>query len=764
MAGQLFTSSQLDQDGRQFILDDQILNVHYYTTAGESWDKAGAGNQSWFLENFLPNDSFDAASLASDRWDHFDNVSVGEATATQAGGSISLGVERDEGVSGLTSEGKWTLTGDFDIRLYIDWGSYYNEYRSITHTFLKVGVDDANAVRLALTFDGVSGYELRSEKVVGRDPKFFGWGTSGSFTELADFSDTSQYLYFRVTRESGVVRTYVSDGVTSTQVGTDISDSVFSGDVFVEFGVESVQYNTLRSAFTKFFVAEGSIAEATKFFSSTRGEAQAFPDRVIITVDTLSLSVIDEATSTLWMRLSFYEGGPVTESNIRVRACNGTIYCSTSTGVVAFDFKQDKIFKYSGSSILVADEPIALRNAGVVFRTHTANVGNIPDNNVHDVACRVIGGEEYLAFTNDSGVTVMRALASGVANSSDGPQPGSRAEISEKGALYWSGYDQPNNDGELSFFSNITALSDPGTNIFSRTGFYGVDTGQSIFGANITAFDIRTVEGSDFIGVGTTEGITFIPNNSPSRGYGVDAPAENPFVDPSFENYLGIDWQQFYTRVHSLFKLTRVDSFVTEGSFALELRFTEPGVTQEFEAGTTLGVYQDVDLTNVERIYYDIQMPDIDGISATSNIWNFEIVVGGTVVRSFRDIDGPFTKFNDSANVTNFEGVQRVYLQIRTLVDHGVLGTGTKYTIIDNIKVKVGEPGFRVLPLGNASIVEVLLQYDAEGHKIYFSTAEGYGAVDLDDNSLDYFISLTTNGPVGGETISSDFSRVTDEL
>jgi hypothetical protein len=68
------------------------------------------------------------------------------------------------------------------------------------------------------------------------------------------------------------------------------------------------------------------------------------------------------------------------------------------------------------------------------------------------------------------------------------------------------------------------------------------------------------------------------------------------------------------------------------------------------------------------------------------------------------------------------------------------------------------------MPAGNASVKEVLLQYDSEGHKIYFATAEGFGAIDLDDHSLDYFTPLAelVVDPTT-ENLSADFARVENE-
>ncbi len=768
MAGQLFTSTELDTDGRQVLLDDTVLNVHYYSTVDETWDKAGSAGQSWFLENFLPNDSFDTVSLAIDRWTPLDTSVDSGGTLSQSGGKLVLGVEKDEGLTALSSDGKWRLEGDFDIRLYIDWDSYYNEYRGVTHTYLKVGYDAENAARVALTFDGGSAFAFSSEKTVGYDLKFFDWKDNEAPTELSSISSAQQYDYFKIVRQGGVIQTYVSDGVNDVQIGADITESVFSGDLFVEFGVEAKEYNTVRSGFTKFLVSQGTTTPVKDFFSTVRGTQQRFPDKAVLAVDYQSLSIIDEDESTLWMRFVFGEGSPVSNNDTRVFGCNGVIYCTTSDGLVAFDFHRDQIFKYKGSSILVADEPLTMRNAEVVFRTF-AGTGDIQDDNIHDVTCRSIGADDYLAFTNDAGVTVMRALTSGVAYCADGPLPGARAKISEKGALYWSGYDQPNNDGELSFFSNITALSAPGTNPFNRTDYYGPDTDLSVFGANIVAFDVRTVNGADQVAVGTTEGISFVAlspgaPHTKSTSYGVQSPADNPIADPSFEKHLGLDWRSFQVGLHPKFIIARDDSFSTGSStHSLKLAFKEPS-NWFFEEGTIAGVYQDgIDFTGLVRIYFDSKMLGTDGSSAGSNLWDFEILVGDTVAKSYRDIDGAFTKYTDSVDVTPFEGVRRLTFRIRMLGDYGHVNMSQRAVYIDNLRTTIGDPDYRILPAGNASVKEVLLQYDSAGHKVYFSTQEGYGAVDLDDNSLDYFLPVQTYVPEA-ENVSADFTRVADEV
>jgi len=369
MAGTLYTSTELDSDGRQVLASDNIRDVFYYSTVGETWDKQATAGQSWFRELYVPNDSFDLPAVVVDRWSEVNTTDGSQSTVSQAGGLLLLGVEEDEGVVGLTSEGKWRLSGDFDVRLYIDWDSYYNEYRSVTHTFLKVGYDDANAARVTFTFNGVDGYQFGSEAAVNRDLRFFDWVDNGPPLDAGSIASASDTLFFKITRTNGVIQMFLSTGAVDTPIGNTVSGTVFAEDLYVEFGTETKEFNTYRHAFRKFFVFSGDISPSERFYSPIRGERQGFPDRAVLVVEDLSFSIVDEGSGNLWMRLPFGVESPVSDSSTKVAACNGTVYLTTAEGIVAFDFERDQIFRYRDNLIQVADEPIALRNSEVTFRT-----------------------------------------------------------------------------------------------------------------------------------------------------------------------------------------------------------------------------------------------------------------------------------------------------------------------------------------------------------------------------------------------------------
>lgn len=763
MPGKLFSSTELDGDDRKFVLSDNITHVYYYDNTTEVWDKTGTAGQSWYKEIYSPNDLFDEPEINVTRWTTTAPIS---ATVEPADSLLSLAIERDEGTASLTSDGKWRLSGDFDIRLYIDWDSYYNEYRGATHSFLRVGYDNENAVRVTFAYDGASTYSFKSEKTDSRDVRFFDWRPNGLPEAVGTFTAATTQTFLNITRVSGVIRTYISDGTTTTQVGDDVSETNLTGDLYVQLGLESKETNTYRHKFSKFYVVSGEVSPTTEFFSSIRGTRQDFPSRAVIAVDNLSISIIDEANSKLWMRFPVGDPALLPDATIRVTACNGVVYFATTTGLMAFDFPQDKIYRYINSEIQVADEAIALRNAGVTFRTYLSATGTMPNNNIKDVACREVGGVDYLALVHDSGVTVRRVLAEGMSNSTDGPKPGTLVTISPKGAVFWVGHDPVTNSGEVSFYSNITALAITGTTSFSRTDFYSADTALFLLGNNITAIDVRTVLNSDQLAVGTSDGITFIGLNpgvpvSKSVTFGVTGTTENPFIDPTFEEYIGVCWTPFNHGFQRRANVVWATDWSTSGANSLQLSYSDLFFQSHAVADTKWGVYQDVDLTGVETIYFDINSTQTD----SSNSWQFEIVVGETVVKVYTYADGTFIKLSDSVNVLGFNGIQRVSFRCRFLSEVSSGGGLTDNSIkIDNIRTSVGNPTHRILPAGNAAIKEVLLQYDTEGHKIYFATATGYGAVDLDDNSLDYFTALTDLDVTSTiENLSADFVRIEDE-
>ncbi len=760
MVDQLYTTSDIDADGRRLVLDNTISTVFYYDCSEESWDKAGAGAQSWYTEKFLPNDSFDSATFLEDHWNLIDTPEVSTSTINQIGGNANFGVEQDEGIVGLSSSGIWALSGDFEIRLYIDWSSYYNEYRSITHSFLKVGKDSENAVRITFCFDG-EGYKFSSEKAVDRDLVLFDWQENGEPHEVTSFALADDFVYFKISRTDGIVKTFICTDTVENQVGDDVDDAVFSEELYVQLGVETKEQNTYRHTFTKFFVS-GTATPTTEFFSANRGTTQEFPDRTMLVSDGSALSIIDFDTKKLWMRFLVGEENSIPDADFKINACDGTVYVTSTEGLLAFDFARDKIFKYTAANIKVSLDPIVLRNSVQIYKDYATFAGTLLSDSINDIACVDLSGTTYLAIATDEGVSIKRPLASGIYNCTEGELPVNVVGFSESGSVYWAGYTPEDNTGSLSYKTGVTALIASGTNTFSRSDYYTTGSILPFFGERIQTFDVRTVGDRDLLAIGTSEGLTYIGYTPESLAmksttYSVESAAENPIVDPSFEEYLGINWKVQTGGLHRKFAASRETSFTSEGTYSLRLKFIERTASSFFPAGMFGGVYQDVDLTGVNTLYYDIKIAGNEG----SNAWDFQILVDSTVVKSYHDNDGPFTKLTDSADVSAFTGVHRLWFRIYVPAQHTFEDILEREVYIDNIRTSIGEPDHRILPAGNASIKEVLLQFDASNRKIYFAAPDGYGAVDIDTNTIDYFNEIEDIIP-DTDVLTGDFTRANE--
>lgn len=765
MSDIVLNSTNLDKNGRKIVKDDSILSVKYYDSSQESWDRTGAGSSSWFRELSVPSDTFDSEEIISNKWLILNNKSGN--LVEQGSGTLNLEIHKSEAKAALTSDSLWRLTGDFEARLYMDWGSYYNEYRGISDSYITVGYDKENLARLSFSFND-SGYEFRSLKSLNKDVRFFGWSPNGAVELVDSIGDANDYEYFSVIRTSGVLSFYINNGTIQTQIGDSISDAVFSNDLFVEIGIETSQFNTYKHNISKVFFT-GNIEPPTEFFSENRGPRKDFPDKTILTMDSDSLSIIDESDYTLWARFLLGEGGAIPDSNTRVSASNGSIFCATASGVLAIDFKDDSIYRYVNSGRQVSSEPISMRNSSMSYSIDDATTGTLPVNSFQDISSQFIDGQNYVAVTSPTHTVILKHLASGIAYTEDGQGSLSKVLLTPAGTLYWSGYDSVTNTGQLSYKESLTSLlTSTGQTVFSRDGYYGTDTFINILGETITAFDVLHLSGIDLLAVGSTEGLTFI-GKSPvadftgSRTYGVESIESNPFSDPSFQQHIGKFWKPIINDFHRGKFATVSTEFPGNGQKSLKLYMAEPPENSHYEDGTYVGVKQDVDLTGVSYVYFDSRFES--GGSFSTNYWNLEVVVGSDIVKSISDSGPSFTRLNDSFDVSGYSGINTVTFRIKNVQDYpsnlGIISQRIIY--IDNIRTFVGSPDFRILKASDISVSEVLLQFDTGGHKIYYSTPGGYGAVDLYSNSLDFFQPIT--GILPGEQVqSADFSRDDSEI
>lgn len=755
-----YTSTSYDSDGRQLVLSDNILAVSYYDASNESWDKAGASGQGWYNEIYLPSDTFDTPNVLSDRWNVI-NTAGGQSSLVQ-NGNLTCSVLKAEGGVGLTSDGKWRFTGDFTATAFLDWSGYTNEYRSNTNLYLKVGYDSSNAARICFSWNG-SGFVFRSQKTIGRDIKFFDWKANGSNFPTSSISGAKFYIYLKVVRTAGQVRFYISNGITQSQIGEALSDAVFSNNLYLEFGNETIEYNTTVGGFTKIEVS-GTVTPTTTFFSTTRGLTQAFPDKVLLVVDQLALSIIDYEKESLWMRFVFAEAGAIKSNSVRVSMCNGVLYCATPDGLIAVDFPRDRIFKYSSPDIYVSHESIALRNSKQNYILHTQNIGVIPGPVVGAVHCKSRAGRDYVALGTSGGVSVLTHLASGVAYNIQGTTPTGPVVLSDTGSLYWAGYNQSSNMGELSYHSNYTVLP---SGTFSRTGYYDINSGVvDLLAPKINSIDVVSVNQTDLLALGGTDGVSFLafsPGASftGSRHYGVTS-SVNTINDPIFSNYLGIDWLIEANGFQEKFFVRTTGEFSTAGSNSVKLYFDDPqtSTTYYLPSGTYCGVSQVVDFTSINAVYYDIK--SVIPVNANVHAWSAQVCVGDSVLKTYRDLDGSVVRLNESVDTSGFSGSHKLLFRLYIDGDVDVNELEKRLFYIANLRTALNTPDAAILPAGQAQVQEVALQYDSVGHKIYFTTSGGFGAIDLDDESLDYFNyidKLVTGSQINGaEFVNTDES------
>lgn len=759
----ILTSTELDKNGRKVVLNDAILAVSYYDATDEVWDKTGSSSQSWHTELSLPSDTFDSENIISNKWLILNSKSGN--IVTQSGGKLNLEIIKSEAKAALTGEGLWRMAGDFEARLYMDWDSYYNEYRGISDTFVTIGYDKENSTRVSFSFNG-TGYEFRSLKSINKDPRFFGWTPNGDIEPINNIEEAEEYDYLKVVKSAGDLSFYIVSATGQTQVGDTVSEAIFNNDLFVEIGIETSQFNTYKHYFSKIFFT-GTIEPPIEFFSENRGPTKDFPDKSIITVDGDSLSVIDESDYTLWARFLLGEGGALPDSNTRVSATNGSLFCATPSGIIAIDFGNDSIYRYRDAGRQVASEPVSMRNSSMSYRVDDGTTGTLPVNSFVEVSSQLIEGTTYVAASANGYTVAIKHLDSGIAYTQDGVGTLSKVTLTPAGTLYWSGYDGVNNIGQLSYRTGLTPLmASPGETVFSRTAYYGTDTVINILGEKITAFDVFHESGVDLLAVGSTDGITFI-GTSPiseftgSETYGVESADSNPFKDPSFESYLGLHWKPIITGFQKGRYASVSSDFPGNETKSLKLSMAEPPDHGFYETGTYVGVYQDVNLTGVSFVYFDTYFVN-DSSSSTAR-WTFEVLVGGTTVNSFSDASAGFTRLSDSFSVADYDGVHTITIRIKNINDLGSFGISERRVYVDNLRTSIGTPDFRALKAGDVSVAEVLLQYDSTAHKIYYSTIGGYGAIDLYSNSLDFFEPITGILP-GSSVQSAEFSRDDNEV
>ncbi|MEN9405594.1 MAG: hypothetical protein RLY47_553 [Candidatus Parcubacteria bacterium] len=120
--------------------------------------------------------------------------------------------------------------------------------------------------------------------------------------------------------------------------------------------------------------------------------SSVFPRKAILVTTVESLYIFDAKDNSLWMEFTqdgTYALGASTGNPSGVGAVNGTVYVGTNgtgTGLYAFDFISDRMYRYNATNRVQADTKIGTRNTATTYATDAQTSLAILDAVVNDVS------------------------------------------------------------------------------------------------------------------------------------------------------------------------------------------------------------------------------------------------------------------------------------------------------------------------------------------------------------------------------------------
>jgi hypothetical protein len=738
MTSVVINSSSIDISGKQLLWGDAVKCVHYYSTSGEAWSRARTST-TWYNELTLPTDNFYGSTLDGDKWSFFNYRGTISGSVDD---KLRLFINEKTARGGVTSNGKWKLSGDFDVRVYLDESSYYNEYRGESATGLTISIDDSNKVRTAKYFDGDSiGY---TQHYIYNIPlKYYTWFDNGGLnTSVGEDSVTC----VRVVRSGSTINSYVSDGSGFVSVGSGLSGSVWSLPADVEIEVETEQYNSYGTDILG-IVVSGTITPSVEFSSTFRGAQKEFPENSLMLVDSDGLSIINEDDRTLWMRFIKDDSFFFTDSDTSISAVNGKVFMTSASGLRCFDFVKDKAYQYVDGVVLESVDGLASRN----FKTTWTQVGTnsfLTNNNVLDVSAKYYDGHEYVFAATASGIGV---VIDGCIEKTGPAVRTQLVRVSDGGNLFWNEYSVDSSIGNLSYRESISNLLSLPGDTFACSGYYDTSTSP----VSLSSVDLNDVYISDssfgcFVS-SNIFGIDFV-NDFDRITYG-PVNVINPVLDPSFESGLGMYWKLIPpTSLFPIFDVRTTSEWYTVGGSSLRMSSLSLGYTA---VGYYGGVYQEIDFGGVDKIYFDLKIIG----NSTNNYSDLVVMIDSTAVATFSDISGSCTKLNYCIDVSSYTSTHTLYFMIKSKYE-GLCSLNASVFYIDNIRSVLVTPDYPIIPTTAHEVLEALLIYGAD-KKIFFSTRDGFGAIDLDTNTLDFFTEVVGIVPLTS-VVTAEYTEVLD--
>lgn len=257
-------------------------------------------------------------------------------------------------------------------------------------------------------------------------------------------------LALRVNDQSGDTTPFIIDGngrvgimtasvdtATNTKLGLQVGSGSQRGDINVYGDVKTEGYDVQRTltGIIDVFVYDSSrdtdggdwrnsrytlqnswatetkddgIGDPCDIATDDRCGSSTFPRKAILVTTASELYIFDASDNTMWMKFTqagTYALGADTNNNPSgVGAENGVVVVGTNgasaTGMYAFDFKQDVMYRYNATNRVQADVSIGSRNSTATYATNAETNLAILDAVVNDVSIAMqTGSNEGAAGT-----------------------------------------------------------------------------------------------------------------------------------------------------------------------------------------------------------------------------------------------------------------------------------------------------------------------------------------------------------------------------
>lgn len=307
------------------------------------------------------------------------------------------------------------------------------------------------------------------------------WSSTGS---VADYYSptTGSSTYARVMGgKTGSGTLTATAGAMSKQIDLSVSTggATLSSSSLDTYNKAQLNSNTIQASYMWTTTSDEVTAWKTNAANSWYNEAAtncaslpdrgcqlAFPDRVIVTVTDVEISIVDAKTLDLYMR--FIKGGSnLFSTNLSIAksitARNGKLYIGFSTGLLVIDFANDEAFKLRGTGHEKVSQ-IALRNDGSGSYAADTTYPVLSNYHVKQLKTHHDSGVDYVIAGLNAAVQVIK-INGGTVNVVDGPSLGGNLtalDINSTGGIYIGEagvglhYAQPNYSALVNFSADAS--------------------------------------------------------------------------------------------------------------------------------------------------------------------------------------------------------------------------------------------------------------------------------------------------------------------